>query len=142
MPSRSMNAPKSVMFFTTPLRIWPGWIESSRLRRFCVRCSSMSSRRESTTFWRSRLNLEDLEVVGLAHVLIEVLGGLHVDVRGRHERIDADAHDQAALDLGLHAAGRNGTLRKLGEDVVPVFLLLGWSNEMTGLPFLSPASAA
>ncbi len=30
-----------------------------------------------------------------------------------------------ALDLGLHAARGHGAFRKLGEDVVPVLLLLG-----------------
>ena len=71
------------------------------------------------------VDLEDLEVVGLAHVLVEVLGRLHIDVRGRHEGVDADADDQAALDLGLDAAGGHGALGKLGENVIPVLLLLG-----------------
>jgi hypothetical protein len=33
--------------------------------------------------------------------------------------------DEAALDLGLDAAGGHGALGELGEDVVPVLLLLG-----------------
>ncbi len=90
MPSRSMNAPKSVMFLTTPLRNWPGWMESRRARRLSVRCCSISSRRERTMFFLLEVDLEDLEVVGLADVLVQVLRGLHVDVRGRHERVDAD----------------------------------------------------
>ena len=57
--------------------------------------------------------------------MIEVLGGLDVDVRRRHERIDADADDETALDLGLHAAGGHGTLGELRQDVVPILLLLG-----------------
>jgi len=72
-----------------------------------------------------KVDLEDLEVVGLAHVLVQVLGGLHVDVRGRHEGVDADRDDQAALHLGLDAAGGDRALGELGEDVVPVLLLLG-----------------
>ena len=71
------------------------------------------------------IDLEDLEIVGLAHVLIEVLGWLHVDVRGRHERIDADGDNEAAFDLGLHAASRDGAFGEFGEDVIPVFLLFG-----------------
>ena len=71
------------------------------------------------------VDLEDLEVVGLAHVLVEVLGGLDVDVRRRHEGIDADRDDETALDLGLDAAGGDGALGELGEDVVPVLLLFG-----------------
>jgi len=69
--------------------------------------------------------LENLEVVGLADVLVEVLGGLDVDVRRRHEGVDADRDDETALDLGLHAAGGHGALGELGEDVIPVLLLLG-----------------
>jgi hypothetical protein len=46
-------------------------------------------------------------------------------VRRRHEGIDADRDDEAALDLGLHAARGHGALGELGEDVVPVLLLLG-----------------
>src|SRR5690606_11824496 len=70
------------------------------------------------------IDFENLEVVGLAHVLIEVLRGLHVDVRGREEGVDADRDDQAALDLGADAAGRDGTLGELGENILPVLLLL------------------
>ena len=51
------------------------------------------------------VDLEDLEVVGLAHVLVQVLGGLDVDVRRRHEGIDPDGDDESALHLGLDPAG-------------------------------------
>ena len=50
------------------------------------------------------VDLEDLEVVRLADILVQVLGRLHVDVRRRHERVDPDRDDEAALDLGLHPA--------------------------------------
>jgi hypothetical protein len=46
-------------------------------------------------------------------------------VRRRHEGIDADRDDQAALDLRLHATRGHGALGELGENVIPVFLLLG-----------------
>jgi len=72
-----------------------------------------------------KIDLEDLEVVGLTHVLVQILRGLDVDVRRRHEGIDADRDDEAALDLGLHAASCHGAFGKLGEDVVPILLLLG-----------------
>ena len=71
------------------------------------------------------VDFENLEIVGLADVLIEVLGGLDVDMRRRHKRIDADADNETALDLGLHAAGGHGTLGELRQDVVPILLLLG-----------------
>jgi hypothetical protein len=71
------------------------------------------------------VDLEDLEIVGLADVLVEILGGLDVDVRRRHEGIDADRDNETALDLGLHAAGGHGAFRELCQDVIPVLLLLG-----------------
>src|SRR6185369_8402311 len=71
------------------------------------------------------IDFEDLEVVRLADVLIEVLRRLDVDVRRRHEGIDADRDDQATLDLGLYAASSHGAFRKLGENVIPVLLLFG-----------------
>jgi len=83
-------------------------------------------------FFRRRSILRTLEIVGLAHVLVEVLGRLHIDVRGRHERVDADPRRSAALDLGLDAAGGDGAFGKLGEDVVPVLLLLGLVERQDG----------
>jgi hypothetical protein len=71
------------------------------------------------------VDLDDLKVVGLADVLIQVLGRLDVHVRGRDEGIDTDGDDEAALDLGLDATGGDGALGELGEDVIPVLLLLG-----------------
>ncbi len=57
--------------------------------------------------------------------MIQILGRLDVHVRGRDEGIDADGDDETALDLGLDATGGDGALGELGEDVVPVLLLLG-----------------
>jgi hypothetical protein len=39
--------------FDDALRTWPGWMLSSKSRRLLIRCSSMSSRRERTMFFRS-----------------------------------------------------------------------------------------
>ena len=60
MPLRSTNAPKSVMFFTTPRRVWPGWISSSSFFFCSRRVSSIRSRRDSTMLRRSLLILMTL----------------------------------------------------------------------------------
>lgn len=46
-------------------------------------------------------------------------------MRGGHEGIDSDGDDEAALDLGFDASDGNRAFGELGEDVLPVFLLLG-----------------
>ena len=56
-PSRSMNAPKSVMFLTVPLTVLPFSMPPSSFARFSARSASMSSRRERTTFLRSSFSL-------------------------------------------------------------------------------------
>jgi hypothetical protein len=48
-----------------------------------------------------RVNLEDFKVIGLANILVQVLGRLDVDLRSRKEGIDANIDDQTPLDLGL-----------------------------------------
>ena len=54
MPPRSTNAPKSAMFLTTPLRIWPSLIVGEQVAPSRVsRSSSMSLRREMTMFMRA-----------------------------------------------------------------------------------------
>ena len=53
MPLSSMNAPKSVMFLTVPLRMSPGTISASSLARFSLRSCSINSRRDRTMFCRS-----------------------------------------------------------------------------------------
>ncbi len=71
------------------------------------------------------IDLDHLEIVGLADVLIEVLRRLDVDLRRRQERIHTNIHDQAALDLALHATTEHGALVGARKDIFPVLLLLG-----------------
>jgi hypothetical protein len=72
-----------------------------------------------------RVELHDLELVGVAHEGGEVLRRDDVDLRRRAERLDADVDDQAALDDGLHLAGDVATLVADALDAVPVLLELG-----------------
>ena len=60
-PFRSMNAPKSVRFFTVPLRMSPGTMSSRSFARLAERSSSINSRRLSTMFCRSRLSFITLK---------------------------------------------------------------------------------
>ena len=60
-PFRSTNAPKSVRFFTVPLRISPGTMSSKSFARLAERSSSINSRRLSTMFCRSRLSFITLK---------------------------------------------------------------------------------
>src|SRR6266852_1992986 len=56
-PPRSMKAPKSVMFFTMPLRTWPTWSSFISTSRFVLRSASSSTRRETTMLRRRLLSL-------------------------------------------------------------------------------------
>ena len=71
------------------------------------------------------VDLDDLEVEGLAHELFEVLGRVDVDLGGRHERVDADGDDEASLDDGLDAALDDGAFLAIGFDALPLADLLG-----------------
>src|SRR5438034_413596 len=56
-PPRSMKAPKSVMFFTMPLRTWPTWSSFIRTSRLVLRSASSSTRRDTTMLRRRLLSL-------------------------------------------------------------------------------------
>jgi len=71
------------------------------------------------------VDLDDLEVEGLADEALEVLRGVDVDLRGRHEGVDADGDDQAALDDGLDATLDDGAFLAVGLDALPLADLLG-----------------
>ena len=71
------------------------------------------------------VNLNDLELKNVAHERGEILGGNHVDLRRRQERLDADVDEQPALDDGLDLAGDGAALLADGLDAVPVLFELG-----------------
>src|SRR3989441_3806759 len=56
-PPRSMKAPKSVMFFTMPLRTWPTSSSFIRTSRLVLRSASSSTRRDTTMLRRRLLSL-------------------------------------------------------------------------------------
>ena len=70
------------------------------------------------------VDLNDLELVSVAHVLGEILGGEDVDLRGGQKSFDADVDQQAAFDDGLDLAGNGAAFVANGEDAFPVLFEL------------------
>ena len=65
MPPRSTNAPKSAMFFTTPLRSWPTSSCLSSSVFFCARSASMRLRRLTTILRRASSILSTRHLISL-----------------------------------------------------------------------------
>lgn len=82
-----------------------------------------------------RVDFDDFEIVGLADVLVEILGGLHVDLGSGQEGVHADADDEPALDFALDSAGEDGAFLAVGEDFLPVLFLLGLVVGYYGIAF-------
>ena len=96
MPPRSMNAPKSAIFFTVPVTSEP--ISSFlSVSAFCSsRCTSISLRREMTMFPPLLVDLEDHRVDVAADPVADLAGPADVDLAGGQEHRHADVHQQAA----------------------------------------------
>ena len=99
-PPRSMNAPKSVMFLTTPFRTWSFWSSFMSFSRLPARSVSRITRRDTTMLRLALVELDDLELELLAEQLVDVGHATERDLRSRQERVDAHQVDHhAALDL-------------------------------------------
>ncbi len=125
MPLRSMNAPKSVMFLTVPLRMSPGVISPSSLRALLVALGFDQFAAGENDVLAFLVDFDDLEFVGVADELREVLRRDDVNLRRRQKRLDADVDDQAAFDDGLDLAVDDAAFVADGEDLVPVLFELG-----------------
>ena len=126
MPPRSTNTPKSAMFLTMPLRIWPSWMSVSRLS-FCVsRSSSSSLRREMTMFMRSSSILMIRARIGSPMKSEMSCVRRMLTWRRRQEDGDAlDVDEQAALDLALDDALDLVAFVVLGRDALPAAQAVG-----------------
>src|SRR5208337_2993257 len=71
------------------------------------------------------VDLNDLELVGVANVLGQILRGEDVDLRGGQKGFDADVDQQAALDDGLDLAGNGAAFVADSEDALPVLFEFG-----------------
>src|SRR6266850_2316904 len=89
-PLRSINAPKSVMFLTVPLRMSPGVISARSFWRRSLRSCSIISRRDD------------------------------VDLRGREEGLHSNVHQQTAFDHGFDFALHGRTFVGDLKDLVPI----------------------
>src|SRR6478735_1554293 len=88
MPPRSTNAPKSAMFFTTPLRVWP---TSSSLSS-ASRSSSLPLDERTATDDDIAAGFVDLEYFaldGAANVVADVGWPADINLAGWQEHFDA-----------------------------------------------------
>ena len=94
MPPRSTNAPKSAMFFTTPLRSWPtsSCLSSSRLLLCPLGLDQAAAADDDVAACFVDLEHEALDL--FADVFADVVRPADIDLAGRQEHVDADI-DQA-----------------------------------------------
>ena len=70
------------------------------------------------------VDLDDLEIEGLADELLQALGRVDVDLRGGHESVHAHGNDEATFDDGLNAALDDGAFLAISLDALPLANLL------------------
>ena len=105
MPPRSINAPYSVRFLTTPVTTAPSARCSSVAVLRTLISSSTAILRETTTLPRRRLSLMILTGISWPDQRIQVVNRARIGLRSRHEGLDSHVHRQPALDAAQHAAG-------------------------------------
>ena len=66
------------------------------------------------------VDLDDLEIVGVADELLEILGRNNVDLRAGEKRLDADVDDEAAFDDRLDLAFDEAVAVEDLDDLLPV----------------------
>src|SRR5581483_6969808 len=71
------------------------------------------------------VDLDDLEVISVADITRQILGGGDVDLGSGQESFDADIDEQAAFDHRFDFAGDGAAFIANGEDLVPVLFELG-----------------
>jgi hypothetical protein len=134
-PSRSMNAPKSVMFLTVPLTVRP-----FRCRR--AACALLGAfgfdqfAAGEDDVLALLVELDDFELVGVADVNAQILRRDDVDLGAGQECLDADVEHEAALDDGLDLAGDEPPLLKIWTIFSQFFLNSAFSWERTTVPSL------
>src|SRR3989454_107390 len=139
-PPKSMKAPKSVMFFTTPLRVWPTWSSFMRTSRFVLRSASSSTRRETTMLRRRLLSLMILNSK-LCPRSSSMLGTRRTAARPQHRRApgaelrvqDHQAQQAASQHRRLASQHRRRVLleaeRKTKRDVLMKELQVGQTRK-------------
>ena len=105
MPPRSMNAPKSAMFLTVPLRTWPISRPSSvlLLELFALLLDQLAAGDDDVA--ALFVDLEDDRVDRAADPVADFAGPADVHLASGKEDRHADVDEQAALDLLGDLAG-------------------------------------
>ena len=129
MPSRSMNAPKSVRFLTLP---WTRSPTVTPLEEFLALLAPFLLDQFAPAqddVLPVVVDLDDLEIVGVADELLQIFRRDNVDLGRRQKRFHADVHHEAAFDDGLYLALDQPIAGKNLRDLVPILavsrLLLG-----------------
>ena len=125
MPSRSMKAPKSVRFLTVPRTLSPILVRIEEVRAlFGALLLDEFAAGEDDVF-AVVVDLDDLEVVGVADEAVEIFRGNDIDLRAGEERLDADIDGEAAFDDGLDLALDDAAFVEDLGDLVPVLFIGG-----------------
>ena len=123
MPSRSMNAPKSVRFLTVPLtRV----ADLDAFEEFLALLASLLLDQFAPAqhdVLPVVVDLDDLEIVGVADELLQIFRRNDVDLRRRQKCFDADVDHQAAFDDGFHLAFDQAIAGENARDLVPVLAI-------------------
>ena len=119
MPPRSMKAPYSVRFLTTPVTTAPSdeMLERGALARVDLFLDRQLARDHHVA--AAPVELDDLDRNILADQRIQIVHGARIGLRTRHEGLDAHIHRQPALDAAQHAAGDDQLLLVGLFQVVP-----------------------
>ena len=72
------------------------------------------------------IDLHDLEIEGLANILIQVFWRLNIDLRSGQESIHTDTYNQPSFHLASDSTGNDRAFLASGGDLFPIFLLLGF----------------
>ena len=125
MPSRSMNAPKSVRFLTAPETVSPTLTPVEELLALFAALLLDELAAAEDDVLPVVVDLDDLEVVGVADELLEILRRDDVDLRGGQERFDADVDHEAAFDDGLDLAFDQPVAGEDSRNLVPILVISG-----------------
>ncbi len=125
MPSRSMNAPKSVMFLTVPMTLSPVLTLPRNFWRFSRALLLDDFATAEDDVFALLVDLDDLEIVGVRDELLEILWRDDVDLRGGKEGFHTDVDREAALDDCLHLALDQAAVLVNADDLLPVLTCRG-----------------
>ena len=120
-----MNAPKSVRFFTLP---WTRVADLHAFEEFLALLAPLLLDQFAAAqddVLPVVVDFDDLEIVGVADELLQILRRDDVDLRGGQKRFDADVHHEAAFDDGLHFAFDQAVAGEDLRDLVPILPISG-----------------